>query len=218
MTTAGTLSGTGGAGGRSRRQWVLGGIAVVLTALTIWDYSTPTGNPNSRRDRGDSSGSAYVTSDAKEIPGAQQSRPEDPWQEAARLRHLLNSAKVIRQRYNTIAVPYAEAVASFAGLHPPGQTARAAAEHAIKSLVPEGVELKDMLIAEGATPAPGVANFKATVSLASSDSRAVARAIQALGEAANGMIWTSFSLGVDGGSQRLLVKGELAIITVEQAE
>lgn len=217
MTIAGTLSGTGGAGGRSRRQWILGGIAVVLTALTIWDYSTPTGNPNSRRDRGDSSASAIATADTKGIPNVRSKR-EDPWQEAARLRHLLNSAKVIRQRYNTIAVPYAEAVASFAGLHPPGQAARTAAEHAIKSLVPEGVELKDVLIAEGTVPAPGVANFKATVSLASSDSRAITRAIQALGEAANGMIWTSFSLGVDGNNQRLLVKGELAIITVEQAE
>lgn len=214
---AGSPSGLGvSAPARSRRPLLLGGIAVVLTALTIWDYSGLAERDVVRRDAGKGDPAALVRT---ESAGGRASQVRmDPFAEAARLRHYQTSSKLIRQRYNTIAVPYAEVVAGLAALHPRGQTPTAAAEYAVRSLIPEGVELQDIILAEEKSQTPEVVTVKATASLTSTNSQAFIKALLALGESANGMQWTSFSIAVDGGGHHISAKGDLNILTVEQAE
>lgn len=220
MAVVGSLPGSGApAPARSLRPLLLGGIAALLTALTIWDYSGPAERTAPRRDLVEADATVPVPVQGSSAGASHASNVgPDPISEAARLRHFLARAKLIRQRYHTIAVPYAEAVAGIAALHPPAQTARGAAEYAVRSFIPEGVELKEILLAEGASRVPGVVNIRATVSLASSDSQSFIKTLLALGESANGMLWTSFSIAVDGSGRHLLAKGDLNILTVEQAE
>jgi hypothetical protein len=188
----------------SMRTLLLGATALVLVALTIFEYTAgkPGGND----------------SDPARPAASGDERLAEKWDKIARLRYYRDNAPVIRQRYATIAVPYAESIAGFAALHPPGADAKSVAEQAVRDLLPAGVELKDILLAEAAKPVAGIVWLTATVSLASGDSQALSAALLALGNAGNGMIWKELSLGVDTANRRIQAKGELTLIAIEQAE
>ena len=188
----------------SIRTLLLGATALLLVVLTIFEYTA--GKPG-----GNDSAPARQAAPADD-------RLAEKWDKIARLRYYRDNAPAIRQRYETIAVPYVESIAGFATLHPPGVDVRQMAERAVRDLLPAGVELKDILLAEAEKPVAGIVWLTATVNLASSNSQALSAALLVLGNTVNGMVWKELSLGVDTVNRRIQAKGELTLVAIEQAE
>lgn len=196
----------------SRRTLLLAGLAMVMFGLTLYDYivGLPDRDGSSAIDAGQSRPvRAPVPRRAAQQTGVGQN--------IAELENILNHAEVIRQRYRTIAVPYAEAVAGFATLYAPGEIPRDKAAEAIRRLVPAEVEIKDMLISEAPSTA-GSLWLTATLSLTGSDSRAMIAALLALGDAANGMVWKELALGVDDERRQISAKGRISLLMARLAE
>lgn len=201
----------GQTGGISRRILALGGIAALLVALTVYDYTSGSGGGRSTASKPASVEKSPSAPSAAALSGQ--------WREVAELRHFRDHADAIRQRYQTVAVPYAESVATFATLYGAGQSASEQAARAIRGLVPAEVEVKDVLMAEsGAAERGGIVWLDATVSLSSGDSQAMSRALLTLGDAANGMVWKELSAGIDAERKRIQAKGRLAVLMLPQAE
>jgi hypothetical protein len=199
---------SGKSGANTRRTVIFGGIAALLAALTFYDY---TQGPSSEKV---TSAKARVAS----ISPNTTAGPSGQWRELTELRHLRDHAEGIRKRYEAIAVPYAEGVATFATLYGPGQPVRDEAGRAIRSLIPAEVEVKDLLVAEAGPTDRGIVWFTATISLASGDSQAMGRTLLSLGDAANGMVWKELSAATDAEHRRVQAKGQLAVLMLPQAE
>lgn len=196
----------------SRRTLLLAGLAISMAGLTLYDYIV--GLP----DRGGSSAVEIGQARSARTPTSRRSAQRNgDNQSIAELENILSHAEVIRQRYRTIAVPYAESVAGFATLYAPGEIPRDKAAAAIRSLIPAEVEIKDMLIAE-APSATGSLWLTATLSLTGSDSRAMITALMALGDAANGMVWKELALGVDDERRQISAKGRISLLMAQLAE
>lgn len=196
----------------SSRTLLLAGLAIGMVGLTLYDYIV--GLP----DRG--GGSAIDAGRARpaSTPTPRRVAPQTGGSHGiAELENILKHAEVIRQRYRTIAVPYAESVAGFATLYAPGEIPRDKAAAAIRSLIPAEVEIKDMLIAE-APSATGSLWLTATLSLTGSDSRAMIAAVMALGNAGNGMVWKELALGVDDERRLISAKGRISLLMAQLAE
>ncbi len=165
----------------SGRTLMLMGLAIVMVCLTLYD--TLVGLPDRNGRTAAQSGKAGTV----DVPAPHRLAPDaGNILSIAELQNILKHGEVIRQRYRTVAVPYAEAVASFATLYAPGEIPKDKAATAIRSLVPPQVEIKDMLISE-VSSATGSLWLTATLSLSGSDSSAMIAALVALGDAANGV-------------------------------
>ncbi len=196
----------------SRRTLILAGLAVGMAGLTLYDYSVglPDRGVSSHRETGNSPvEAASVARVAANRSGTGQS--------IAELENILGHADIIRQRYRAVAVPYAEAVASFATLYAPGEIPRDKATSAIRGLIPAEIEVKDLLIST-APSTNGSLWLTATVSLSGSDSRAMIAALLALGDAANGMVWKELALGVDDERRLISAKGRISLLMAQLAE
>lgn len=224
------VASTGAAAGSGRKRTLgLAALAAVLTLLTFYDYTRGISDRTADRVSGGTGertalrGSAAPVGPAQAPPANAAAVPVSaanaaPWSEVARLRHLRDHAAAIRERYQAIAVPYAEAVAGFATLYAPGQQPREQATQAIRALLPPEIEIRDMLLADAEPARQGVVFLNATISLASADSQAMARALARLGDAASGMAWKELSAGIDGERRTVSAKGQLLLVMVPHAE
>lgn len=134
------------------------------------------------------------------------------------LRFMLDNADLIRNRYQSVSVPYAESVAPIAALHSAGEEPKAAVAKAIQTLMGPSVQVKAMLVSEGVSSQRGVKLFSVSLSLESRDSQAILRTLLALGDAAGGSVWKELSVGVDNERRAVQVSGTLSVIAVQQAE
>ena len=193
----------------NKRTLILGVAAFLLVAVTIYDYTAGPDQPRHSPATGSRLSPKQETSPSR-IGGLIR--------EASELKYLLGHAPEIRGRYQAIAVPYAEAVASFVTLYNPGESPQAVARSRLAALVPAGVNLSGLLVSEGASTDRGAVSLTATLSFASNDSAAFETAILALGDPANGMVWKELNIGSDSENRTLQASGKLLMLMVEQSE
>lgn len=201
---------------RPNRTVVLGGLAVFLAILTLIDQV----NTSANRVPGGRSGVPHGESASREIADnvAKSAPGEGLWGQVLTLRYLLENADLIRKRYQSVAVPYAEAVAPLAALYSAGEQPKAAVTKAVQSLIDPAIQVKAMLVSEGAAGQHGVKLFNVSLSLESRDSQAMLRTLLALGDAASGSVWKELSVGVDNNQRAVRLGGTLTVLAVQQAE
>jgi hypothetical protein len=193
----------------NRRTAVLGGLALLLVGVTIYDYTrAPDGSGKSEP----AATSRARPSQAAPNQGAALAR------EIAELKYFIAHAAKVRARYEAIAVPYAESVATFATLYAPGEPPGEAAKKRLLELMPAGVKIGDVLVSQPAHGNQGAIWLTATLSFSSGDSAAFEKAILTLGDAANGMLWKELSAAGDAEHKNLRASGQLALLMVENAE
>jgi len=194
--------------GANRRTVVLAVVAALLVAATIYDYTI--------------GGQASPESDEIPLPAARSAsetgRLASILREAEELRYYIAHATQVRGRYTAIATPYAEAVASFATVYQPGENPSAIARARLTQLLPAGVGIGDLLIAEAPISDQGVQTLMASITLQGADSAAFNRAILALGDAASGLVWKELYISADADKHTLKASGQLAMLMVEQVE
>ena len=91
----------------------MGGIAVLLTALTLLDYTVGPGSSQLSGARSPLDDSAAPAGN-EPAPGASRAGPaaaSRAWQEIQTLSRLRENAAVVADRYQTMAIPYAEMMA-----------------------------------------------------------------------------------------------------------
>lgn len=185
---------------------MLAAVALLLVGATVYDYTRGSGARTS------APATAGQQTDARTGRVALLAR------EAAELRHFIAHAPQVRARYHAIAVAYAESVATFATLYPAGVSPAGIAKKRVAGLLPENVEISDLMIAQTNPNDKGATWLTATLALSSSDSEAFEKAILALGDAANGIVWKGVSIAGDAEHRTLRASGQLAMLMVEQAE
>lgn len=200
------------AAARNKRTAVLGVIAIVLVAATIYDYTI--GGPG-RKNSDEPASAAPVTTHVTQASGG---GVETLLREAEELSYFISRAPRIRSRYIEIAGPYAETVATFATLYQHGENPAAVAKQRLSQLLPPEVSMKELLIAEAPANSQGALPLVATLTLDSGDSAAFQKAIFTLGNAANGTLWKELYLSADPEKRHLKASGQLAMLMVEQAE
>ena len=199
------------------RTAVLGAVALALAAATAYDLTVGFGDVSQPGRAAPGAGNP--------VPGAGQAAraPQAPpaeilAREVAELEHFLAAAPLVRSRYQVMAVPYAEAVATFATLHGAGDSLPRVARARVAALLPRGVKLEEMLVSEAAAADSGATWLSATLNLSSDDSAAFETALIRLGEAANGMVWKELAVVSDPERRSLRASGQLALLMVRQAE
>jgi hypothetical protein len=188
---------------------VLGAIAFVLVAITAYDYTVGIGR------RGDS---AAVAEESPVKHNGPRSRVSELLREAGELEYFLAHAPEIRTRYQTIAVPYAEAVATFATLYASDESPQAVAKQRLSALLPAGMSVTGPLISEANPTDAGTVWLTATLSFSSSDSAAFETAILRLGDPANGTLWKELSIASNLEQRTLQASGKLVLLMVERNE
>lgn len=203
--------------GANRRTVVLAIVAALLVAATIYDYTI-----------GGQAGGGQASPEPAEILHEQPlplprsenrtGRLASILHEAEELRYFIAHASQVRARYTAIATPYAEAVASFATLYQPGEKPAAVARARLAQLLPAGVRIGDLLIAEVPAASQGTQTLTASLTLQGDDSAAFNQAILALGDAASGLVWKELYISGDADKHTLKASGQLAMLMVEQVE
>lgn len=189
--------------------------AIALAVATVYDLTVGFGDVP---DRGRAAGTP-----AREARRAPAPNPAASLaREVAELEHFLAVAPVVRARYQAIAVPYAEAVATFFTLHGAGESLPGVARAKVTALLPPNVKLEEMLVSEpaaaGAGAERGATWLTATLNLSSGDSAAFEKALLRLGDAANGMVWKELAVVSDPERRALRASGQLTLLMVRQAE
>ena len=198
----------------NKRTLILGVIAFVLVGATVYDYTVGIG-PGKHPSAGAERSQAKQAKRAGEAP---RSRVAELVRETSELKYFLAHAPGIRGRYQAIAVPYAEAVASFVTLYGPGESPQAIAKKRLSGLLPPGVDLSGLLVSEAPATSKGAVWLTATLSLSSRDSAAFEAAVLALGDPANGTLWKELDIGSDPETRTLRASGKLLALMVEQSE
>jgi hypothetical protein len=198
------------------RTIALGGLALFLALLTLIDQVNDSQSrlPSGRGavNKGHSAAREIAENTVAGAPTV------GLWGQIVALRYFLENGDLIRKRYQLVSVPYAEAVAPVAALYSVGEQPKAVVTRAIQSLVDPNVQVKAMLISEGASTKQGVSLFSVGLSLESGDSQALLRSLLALGDAGGGSIWKEISLGVDSDRRVVQVGGTLTVLAIQQAE
>ena len=194
------------------RTAVLAAVAAALVGATLYDQIVGFGDRPEPDER-----------PARKAPALQVDSPVKAGRgsiarEIAELEHFRAAAPAVRARYQAIAVPYAEAVATFATLYAAGEPPAAVARQRVAALLPPGVRVDTMLVSE-----PGAADAAATwltaqLNISSGDSEAFAAALVRLGDAANGMAWKELTVVSDPERRFLRASGQLALLMIRQAE
>ena len=188
----------------------MGGGAALLVVLTVLDYTTGPGSSNSPTP------TARVP--AARPLAAGQPTPSTAWQEIRTLSRLRENAAAVTGRYQALAVPYAETMAEVAVLHGAGEKPEAAAKRAIGALLPPVVQLKALLVADGAVTQQGNTLLTVNLSLESADSQALQLAVLALGNPAAGLIWRQLALSADSETRLIQLTGLLSVLAIRHAE
>jgi hypothetical protein len=197
------------------RTAALGAAAAALVAATIYDQTVGFGDAADRAPAAESPGKA-----ARRTPAPDQAAILA--REVAELEHFLAAAPLVRARYQAIAVPYAEAVATFATLYGEGESLPGLARARVTALLPPNVKVEEMLVSEpaaaGAGASGGATWLTATLNLSSGDSDAFQKTLIRLGDAANGMAWKELAVVSDPERRSLRASGLLALLMVKRAE
>lgn len=187
---------------------MLAAVALLLAGATVYDYIRGHGTESP----------APATAEPGQQDDTRTGRVALLAREAAELKHFIAHAPQVRARYHTIAAAYAESVATFATLYPAGASPAEIAKKRVAGLLPKNVEMSDLMIAQTNANDKGATWLTATLALSSSDSEAFGKAILALGDAANGIIWKGMTIAGDAEHRTLRASGQLALLMVEQAE
>ena len=191
------------------RTTVLAVVALLLVGATVYDYTGNSGTGSSGKEHDQTTERQIVT---------RPNRITLLAREAAELKYFLAHAPEVRTRYQTIAVPYAESVATFATLYSTGEDPAEIAKKRIAGLLPKNVEMSGLMIAQTNKNEKGVTWLTATLVLGSTDSDAFEQAILTLGDAANGTVWKEMTIAGDAEHRTLRASGQLALLMIEQAE
>ena len=205
---------------RINRTAVMGGIAVLLTALTLLDYTAGPGSSKSSGARSplDDSAAPAGTEPAVGASRAGHVSASRAWQEIRSLSRLRENAAVVADRYRTLAIPYAEMMAEVAVVHGADEKPDAAAKRAIAALLPPTVQIKALLVTDGGLVQQGNTLLSVNLSLESADSLALQQAVTALGNPAAGLVWRELALNADGEKHRIALTGLLSVLAVRYAE
>lgn len=205
---------------RINRTAVMGGIAVLLTALTLLDYMTGSGSSQPSGARAPLADSAAPAGN-EPAPGASRAGPaaaSRAWQEIRALSRLRENAAAVTDRYQTLAIPYAEMMAEVAVVHGADEKPDAAAKRAIAALLPPTVQIKTLLVTDGGLVQQGNTLLSVNLSLESADSLAMQQAVMALGNPAAGLVWRELALNADGEKRRIALTGLMSVLAVRYAE
>lgn len=186
----------------------LGIVAALLAALTLYDYTVGLGNEGSEPD----------PAQQRLLPGGEPGKVASLVDEVSELRFLLARAPEVRTRYQKIAIPYAESVATFATFYATGETPAAAAKRQLAGLLQAPVKIGEVLISEADAGNRGAVMLNANLDFSSHDSAAFTKALLALSDASNGMVWKELSVTADPGQHELRASGQLTLLMVEQVE
>lgn len=210
-------------------------IAVVLTALTVLDRWTVGDLSHSSRSSDSPADGLQPRTSARvataptigdtssHTPTSAGKYPESPsaeqaWQNIRYLLLLNDNARAVAKRYRTLAVPYAEMMATIAVAHDADEKPSDAAKRVLSALLPPVVQIKAVLIAEGAVSTQGNTILSVRLSLESADSLAMQQAVLALGNPAAGMIWRELTLIADSEKRVISLNGLLTVLAVLYAE
>lgn len=192
----------------NRKTLLLGFAAVSLVFVTLYDYTVGIG------EKSLSTGSVE-----KEMSGtSHREKTASLSGEIAELRFFLNHAPEIRARYQKIAAPYAESVATFATLYPKGDDPVAIAKQYLDRLLVPPIKLGDVLISSAPNSDQGTVMLIATLNFASNDSLAFEKALLALGDVTNGTVWKELTITSNPDQREVKASGQLALLMVEQVE
>ena len=198
----------------------MGGIAVLLTALTLLDYTAGPGSsqPSGARSLLDDSAAPAGNGPAAGASLTGHAAASRAWQEIRTLVRLRENAAVVSDRYRTLAIPYAEMMAEVAVVHGADEKPDAAAKRAIAALLPPTVQIKALLVTDGGLVQQGNTLLSVNLSLESADSMAMQQAVTALGNPAAGLVWRELALNADGEKHRIALTGLLSVLAVRYAE
>lgn len=191
-----------------RKTLLLSLVAAVLVCATVYDYTVGIGErpqPAGSIERG--AGGAPHRGKAASLAG-----------EISELRYLLAHAPEIRARYQKIAVPYAESVATFATLYAKGEDPAAVAKRYLAGLLAAPIKLGDVLISAVPNSDQGAVMLIAHLNFSSNDSLAFEKALLTLGDAANGTVWKDVAITSNPDQRELQASGQLTMLMVEQVE
>jgi hypothetical protein len=191
------------------RILVLAVVAMLLVAVTIYDY---TRRPGEKNEPGP------LAMESEKAATIAVSRITQLSREAVELDYFIAHANQVRERYQSIAAPYAESVATFVTLYSAGESISDIVRQRIPQLLPKGVEIKELMIAEANPDGKGATALTATLVLNGSDSKAFEDSLLVLGNAANGMVWKTLNVVANKEQRTLRASGQLSLLMVEQAE
>jgi hypothetical protein len=204
------------------RTVVMGAVAVLLTALTLFDLlSGPAGSSGSRTQRSKPAGEAVsepASLAAPAEPRSTKSSASQAWRDIQAFSQLRENAPLVTKRYQSLAVPYAELMAEVAVVHGAEETPEVAAKRAFTAMLPPTVQIKAFLVADGAVSQQGNTLLTVNLSLESIDSQAMQQAITMLGNPAAGLVWQELTLSADTEKRLIVVSGLLSVLAVRYAE
>jgi hypothetical protein len=199
----------------------MGGIAVLLTALTVLDYMSGSGSPGSRSQRAMPAAPAVGESARPSTPTGQRTEHASAsavWREIRTLTQLQDNAAAVTKRYQALAVPYAEMMAEVAVVQDADEKPEAAAKRGLGALLPAEVQIKALLVADDAVKQQDNTLLTVSLSLESSDSRAMQQAVLALGNPAAGLVWRELSVSADSEKRLIQTSGVLSVLSIRMAE
>jgi len=199
----------------NRKTLLLGLGAALLVCATIYDYTVGIG---------EKSPSASLVE--KRVGLVEKGESAAPYRgkaaslssEIAELRYFLAHAPEVRTRYQKIAVPYAESVATFATLYPKGENPAAVAKEYLAGLLVAPIKLGEVLISTAPGSDSGAVMLIASLNFASNDSMAFEKALLNLGDATNGTVWKELTVTANPDQRELNASGQLTLLMVEQVE
>ncbi len=218
------------------RTVVMSVIAVLLTALTLLDRLTVgdsshplnltepsvAHSPPVPRARGATEPAIGESTPIRAPVSAKTSSEPSAailaWQNIRTLSLLNANAPTVTKRYQLLAAPYGEMIAAMAVLYDGDEKPEDAVRRAIPALLPPVVQIKALLIADGAVSTQGNTLLSVSLSLESADSQAIQQAVLALGNPAAGMVWRELTLIADSEKRLVSLSGLLSVLAVPYAE
>ena len=187
---------------------LLGMVAVLLVGITVYDRTIGLGK--NVPHYGDATGTVTQTSPS--------GRGAHLINEVSGLRFFLAYAPEIKALYQKMAVPYAEAVATFSTLYAAGENPELAARKYLTNLLSLPVKIGDVLISKTTFDDQAAILLTANLNFSSSDSSAFMNALITLGDASNGTVWKELVVTSDPDKRELRASGQLTLLMVEQVE
>ena len=178
--------------------------ALLVAIATIYDYTN-----------------GFSSSVLSTVKHSKEDRPDMTsklTREIFELNYFIAHKSAINERYQAIAVPYSESIATFVSLYAPGNLSNTDIKARLTKLLPAEVKVGDILLGQTNQDDKGAQWITATLTLSSSDSKAFEQAMVTLGDASNGAVWEELSIAGDAEHHTLKASGQLALLMVEQAE
>lgn len=199
------------------RTLVMSAVAIVLAVLTYIDQTSTreTGGRESSLARDEV---PLVRTSAGDLFAEARSAGET-WRELQKLNIYAANSDLIRKRYQSVSVPYSEAVASLTGLQYGDDSPVETTEKNIRTLIPKGVDISALMLSSASGGRGVNANMLvAKVSLESMDSRAMLAALLLLGDPETGKRWLELTVAADEAKRKMFATGTLEILSLRAAE